>query len=290
MRAMNLPKISILIPCYNHGKYIVKCLDSVTSAYSGEIEVVICDDKSKDESVELIESYISGYSNNDISFVFLKNAKNMGVTKTLNLCASHATSDYFYVIASDDYLLKDGLTQAMELMLTSQSDAVISDCIVVDGENSIICQSAFFEYRNASLKRLHKNIAEELVFNWVVPGPALLQKKSAYVQLNGYNETLRAEDRDYFLRLMANKKVIFNKKCIAGYRVHLHNASRSNDYLKVATAEFNKVNYAANNLYTGFARLYLKTYWLDLKEYPVFISSKLRKIIKALYILRDLNG
>jgi hypothetical protein len=72
--------------------------------------------------------------------------------------------------------------------------------------------------------------------------------------------------------------------------VHLHNASRSGDYLKVANAEFNKVNYSASVLYNGLARIYLKTYWLDLKKYPVFITSKIRKIIKMLYILRGLYG
>ncbi|MCY1698437.1 glycosyltransferase [Lelliottia sp. SL45] len=287
---MNLPKVSVLIPCYNHEKYIAKCLDGVRASYSGEIEVIICDDKSKDHSVKIIDNYINIHNNSHISFIFIKNHVNLGVTKTLNICAGYATSEYIYVIASDDYLLEGGLTQAMKLLLKACADAVISDCIVVDGDNAVICQSAFFGYRNASIKRLKKNIAEELVFNWVVPGPALLQKKSTYVELSGYNETLRAEDRDYFLRLLADKKVIFNKRCIAGYRVHLHNASRSGDYLKVANAEFNKVNYSASVLYNGLARIYLKTYWLDLKKYPVFITSKIRKIIKMLYILRGLYG
>ena len=287
---MYLPKVNILIPCYNHEKYVIKCLESVVTAYSGEIEVIICDDKSKDHSVNLIESYIASHRYENVSYVFLQNKENQGVSRTLNRCVRHASAEYIYAIASDDFLLEGGLNQAMMLMLDSQSDAVVSDCIVVDSDNLTICKSAFFEYRHASLKRLRKNIANELVFNWVVPGPALLQKKVSCIEIGGYNEKLIAEDRDYFLRLLANNKVIFNEHCIAGYRVHLNNVSRSVAYLKAASSEFSAVNYSARNSYSGLAGLYLKTYWLDLNKIPVLITTNLRKFIKAIYTLRDFYG
>ncbi|MCT4716366.1 glycosyltransferase [Enterobacteriaceae bacterium H18W14] len=283
---MSLPKISVLIPCYNHEKYVAKCLESTVTAYSGELEVIICDDKSKDNSVNIIESFINGIKKDNITYSFFKNSKNQGVAKTLNECVRHATADYIYTIASDDYLLEGGLTKAMSLLLQFQSDAVISDCLVVDGDSSVVNNSAFFEYRHASLKRLHKKLAEELVFNWVAPGPALLQKKASCIDIGGYNERLIAEDRDYYLKLLANKNAIFNLQPIAGYRVHLHNASRSRVYLEKAGTEFCKVNYAASILYQGLPRLYLKSYWLDLNKIPLFLTSKIRKFIKALYILR----
>lgn len=284
---MNLPKVSILIPCYNHEKYVVKCLESISLAYSGELEVIICDDKSKDGSVQKIEEFLASGTCTNISYVFIKHSSNKGVSSTLNECLRLATADYVYVIASDDYLLADGLTKAVNVLLSSQSDAVISDCVVVDGDGSHVCNSAFFEYRHASLRRMHKQLAEELVFNWVVPGPALLQKKKSCLDIGCYNEQLMAEDRDYYLRLLARKNVIFNEQVIAAYRVHLNNFSRSDLYLKKARKEFSKVNYSDSVFYQGLANFYLKSYWLDIKGLPVFLTSKIRGFLKVLYILRD---
>jgi len=283
---MNLPKLSVIVPCYNHEKYVVKCLESIPTAYAGELEVIVCDDKSKDNSVVMIERFIAAATDTRITYKFIKHAANMGVCRTLNECVQHATADYIYLIASDDYLVCDGLTNAITVLLENNSDAVISDCIVVDDDGKQICASAFFEYRHASHQRLQKDIAKELVFNWIVPGPALLQKKKAYMDMGGYNEELMAEDRDYYLRLLSQKKVVFSNKIIAGYRVHLNNLSRSDTYKSKATAEFNKVNYAASGLYTGLTGIYLKSYWYDIKGMPSFLTSKIRKVVKALYILR----
>lgn len=283
---MNLPRLSIIIPCYNHERYVLTCLESIHESYQGQIEVVICDDKSKDDSLQVIKNYIGSSPNNNISYVLLNHTVNQGITKTLNECISHATADYIYVIASDDFLLKDGLTTAMNCLLTSSADAVISDCKVVDDEGMLVHQSAFFGYRRSSLSKLRKNISDELVFNWVVPGPALLQKKSVFHSLSGYNQDLMAEDRDYYLRMLAKKKVVFNEDAIACYRVHQNNASRSDEYLSKAKKEFSAVNFNARHLYSGIARCYLQTYWFDQHNIPEIIGSKLRKLIKALYFLR----
>lgn len=284
---MNLPKVSVLIPCFNHENYVVNCLESIQYCYAGNIEVIICDDKSKDNSVEIIESYLKEFSNSfdNIDFIFIKHEVNKGVSETLNDCISRSSSDYIYTIASDDFFLKDGISKAMKLLLDTSSDAVISDCIVVDDFNNVVSSSAFFDYRKSSLKNLQKNIAEELVFNWVVPGPALLQKKTTLISLGGFNKNLIAEDRDYYLRLLATKKVIFNKEPVSGYRVHARNLSKNKVYLSKANKEFAAVNFNASETFNGFAKVYLKTYWLDLNNIPIIFCSNIRRLIKVMYLL-----
>lgn len=283
---MNLPKVSVLVPCYNHASYVLKCLESIQASYGGEIEVIICDDNSKDNSVEKIEGFINVTSCENITYTLIKHEENKGVSETLNDCFAQSTADFIYTIASDDYFLENGITQAMNILLETSSDAVISDCVVVDENDTLVFASAFFEYRHASLNKLQKNISHELVFNWVVPGPALLQKKSTLKSLNGFNKNLMAEDRDYYLRLLATKNVAFNKETVAGYRVHTHNASKSEIYLSKAKKEFSVVNYNSNVLYDGLAKYYLKSYWLDLHNIPGLLTSNIRKLIKAMYIIR----
>ncbi|GKV76992.1 glycosyl transferase [Pectobacterium carotovorum subsp. carotovorum] len=279
---MMLPKISILIPCYNHERYVITCIESIFHAYSGRLEVIICDDKSKDQSISKIESFLSCNSSKNVNFVFLRNNINQGISATLNKCLSHSSSDYVYIIASDDYLVKDGLTKSMAFLLEKNCDAVINDCFVVDEENKIVASSAFFKYRKSSQKRLHKSIKNELVFNWVVPGPALLIKKRVYDDIGGYDENLIAEDRDFYLRLLQKKIVYFNNNQVACYRIHTTNFSKSSKYKKKATDEFASVNYKHYRSYDNITKLYLWTYWMDKKKLS-FFSSFVRRTIKFIY-------
>ncbi|WP_312414664.1 glycosyltransferase [Pseudescherichia sp.] len=284
METVNIPKVSILIPCFNHEKYLLECLNSLLLAYSGELEIIICDDGSKDNSIKIINNFITHNKLKGISFTFLKHTENKGVSATLNECLNYTSSEYIYIIASDDYLVPGGLTTAIDVMKSNDVDAVISDCNVVDDKGSMVSDSAFFKYRSSSPKRIIKNLPEELVFNWVVPGPSLLLKRSVYDKIGYYDEDLMAEDRDFYLRLTSKVKVFFNSKIIANYRVHNSNFSKSNIYLDKRNHEFAIVNYRASGLYTGLAAWYLSSYKMDILGLHK-LPRALRKILRVAYIL-----
>lgn len=283
MKIKHYPKISVIIPCYNHGEYIESCLESIRKAYVGKLEVIICDDCSSDNTVIKIKNFLANNIDGEIEYKLIINSKNKGVSRTLNDSIKLATADYIYIIASDDCLLNNGLTRAMHFMLGLNCDAIISDCIVIDDKDKMISESAFFEYRKASLNKLIKDISNELIFNWVVPGPSLLQKRSAFEIVGGYNETLMAEDRDYYLRLLSVSEIYFNPDKIACYRIHGNNVSRSVEYIKKSKNEFARVNYKASENFRGLAGLYLRTYWLDLNGIPSIVTSLFRKTLKAVY-------
>lgn len=283
MRNKSFPQVSVLIPCYNHEKYISKCLQSLTTAYSGKLEVIICDDTSQDDSISIINEFISSHNDDGITFTLLRNDVNKGVSATLNRCLKQSSSEYVYIIASDDFLTPDGLTCAVEKIICENAEAVISDCKVVNDEGEVVSHSAFFDYRKSSANRLIKNLANELVFNWIVPGPSLLLKKAVYEKVGCYNENLMAEDRDFYLRLNSKAKVIFNFDVIANYRVHKSNFSKKNEYLIKKDKEFAQVNYKWAKLYSGMSALYLKSYKLDILGYRL-LPRVFRKLLRCAYI------
>lgn len=283
MQNNELPKVSVLVPCFNHEKYISQCLESLKLAYSGILEVIICDDASTDQSVNIIDDFISKNTSESLSFTFIKRKNNKGVSASLNSCVERSTSDYIYIIASDDFLIPNGLTCAIGKILNENADAVISDCRVVDDEGQIVSDSAFFSFRTSSPNRLIKNLANELVFNWNVPGPSLVLKKDVYKKIGLYNEKLMAEDRDFYLRLNSKTNVLFNFDVIANYRVHNSNFSRKNEYLIKKDKEFALVNYKWAKLYSGLPALYLKSYKLDVLGFRL-LPRALRKLLRIIYI------
>ena len=283
MRNNRLPKISVLVPCFNHEKYISQCLGSLVFAYSGVLEVIICDDASTDQSVNIIDDFISANTSENIFFTFIRQTHNKGVSASLNTCIEKATSSYIYIIASDDFLIPNGLTSAVEKLLNENADAVISDCRVVDDEGQVVSDSAFFSFRKTSPDRLVKNLASELVFNWNVPGPCLVLKKDIYKKIGLYDETLMAEDRDFYLRLNSKTKVIFNFDALASYRVHNSNLSRKKEYLDKKDNEFALVNYKWAKIYSGITAFYLRSYKLDILGFRL-LPRVLRKLLRVAYI------
>ena len=97
-------KISIIIPVYNTSKYLRKCLDSVINQSYKNYEVIVVNDGSSDNSLEIIKEYMKNNSK-----ITLIDQKNMGLSASRNNALKKVSSDYFLFLDSDDYLDLDTL-------------------------------------------------------------------------------------------------------------------------------------------------------------------------------------
>lgn len=97
-------KLSVIIPVYNTEKYIQKCLDSIASQTMKDLEIVIVNDGSKDDSENIINQWIE--NNKDINVKYLKK-ENGGLSDARNLGVENASGKYISFVDSDDYLEKD---------------------------------------------------------------------------------------------------------------------------------------------------------------------------------------
>ena len=99
-------KTSIIIPFYNVENCIQRCLESVALQTVSEIEVLLIDDCSKDNSRQIIEAFIASYKG-DIQFSILTQEYNQGQSAARNRGLREATGDYIFFLDSDDYISKD---------------------------------------------------------------------------------------------------------------------------------------------------------------------------------------
>jgi len=99
------PKISVLIPVYGVEKYLKKCLDSVVNQTLQEIEIILVDDCSEDNSIDIIKEF----QLKDQRIKYLKNKKNSGAGFSRNRGLEIAKGEYIYFLDSDDYIEKDSL-------------------------------------------------------------------------------------------------------------------------------------------------------------------------------------
>lgn len=114
-------KISVVIPIYNVQAYLTKCLDSLYIQAKDNMEIILVNDGSTDESLTICESYAKLHSN-----TLIINKENGGLSDARNVGTKAATGDYIYYLDSDDWLKPDAIK-------TLYAYAIENGCEVVQG-------------------------------------------------------------------------------------------------------------------------------------------------------------
>ena len=129
-------KISLIIPVYNVESYLGKCLDTVESQTYKDSEVIIVNDGSTDNSLEIIEKYVArnkNFQNFTIKNSGLGGARNYGLTK--------ATGEYVVFLDSDDYISSDCLEKFAKAAKESNSDIIVCNSVDVDEQGNVVRQT-----------------------------------------------------------------------------------------------------------------------------------------------------
>lgn len=122
-------KVSVIIPCYNSGEYIVKCLDSIPKR--DDIEIICINDGSEDNTLKALKEYKNLYYN-DLIIINYKDRK--GVSYARNRGLNKATGDYILTIDSDDTIDGNVFNEIIEEELNGFIDMVFYNMIDNNGQ------------------------------------------------------------------------------------------------------------------------------------------------------------
>jgi glycosyltransferase involved in cell wall biosynthesis len=225
-----VPLVSYIVPAYNHDQYVQCCLDSILADVYGNKEIVIIDDGSTDNTAQVIEQWLS--SHGDSINVIYKSRPNKGVTATINELTSLANGDFLRLGASDDYFLSGGSQKLVDYLLNFPDKlAVIGDSIVVDEHGKVIHESGMTGLHRANKQRYlsDKGIVASVITDWAVAGPVPMVRKTFVTGGEGWDEGLRIDDWDFFLRIAARGGLGFIDERVCAYRVHSTNTCRTPD-------------------------------------------------------------
>ena len=140
-----MKKVSIIVPVYNVEKYLTKCLDSLVNQTLSEIEIIIVNDGSPDNSKKIIDKYLKEYPNK-IKYYEKANggqgsARNLGLTK--------ATGKYIGYVDSDDYVNPEMYEKMYQKACETDADIVMcSHTIVYEDTNKEIVERLFLKTDN----------------------------------------------------------------------------------------------------------------------------------------------
>lgn len=228
VQGMAPPLVSVLIPAFNHERYVLRCLDSVLEDPYPAKELIVIDDGSTDRTGARIADWVAAHCM-DIPIEYVRR-EHRGIAATLNELAARANGEFLRPGASDDYLLPGGLgAQVAYLLAHPRKVAVIGDSVVVDGDGHKLHDSGMCDLHGAdkSLYRTDDGIRRAVIRQWAIGGPVVLIRRCALDTADRWSEGLRIEDWDLFLRLAARDALGFIDVHVCAYRLHDSNASRT---------------------------------------------------------------
>jgi glycosyltransferase involved in cell wall biosynthesis len=218
---MSSPLVSVLMTSYNREKYIATAIESVLASTYTNLELIIVDDRSKDSTVSIANSY----ADKDDRVRVYVNEQNLGDYKNRNQAASYAKGKYIKYVDADDYIYPWGLQILVET-LESFKEAGWGLCSI---EQNIDRPFPF-----------QLSPAEAYAYHYEGPGLfhkaplSAIIKKSCFDAVGGFSPIRMAGDFDMWHRLAQLYPVVLMPHGIVWYRKHSEQEmSHYQDYVRV---------------------------------------------------------
>jgi alpha-1,3-rhamnosyltransferase len=208
--------ISVVIPSYNHARYVIETIRSVSQQALGafEVQVIVIDDGSTDGSMELLSSLVDTQE-----FTFqLVLKRNEGLCRTLNRAVTeHARGNYIAVIASDDMWHPEKLKLQFEHLQRHPNAELCYSNAKTFGVDIKSGKSSKYLFSGRVLDKL-------TVYNFI-PAGTILFTRGLYDRIGGFDETgLRLEDWDFLLRASSETEFCYVDMELLLYRLHEESA------------------------------------------------------------------
>ncbi|RTL02184.1 MAG: glycosyltransferase family 2 protein [Proteobacteria bacterium] len=209
-------KISVIMATYNGGKYLSQQLDSILNQTVLVDEIIIVDDVSKDNTIDIINQYSQKFK----TINFVQNEKNIGVVKTFEKAISLSHGEYILFADQDDVWFNNKVETLISVI--GDNWLIYSDTVVTDENLNVICQSGFVRYESG---REFITLFDYLMGNNVT-GCTIMITRDLLNHALPFPE-LKVMYHDHYLAIVAKKfdKLVKFKQPLVYYRQHGCNSS-----------------------------------------------------------------
>lgn len=217
------PLVSILIPCYQHEAFLDDCLSSILAQDYENIELLICDDCSPDGSYGKILSYEGRLRARFSRVVILRNDSNCGVTKNINRMLALAKGEYVKTLASDDAMAPEAIRRmACYLRLHPEADVVVSNGVKVSEEQHYPDLRSEEKIYAAAPDFSADGFFRRVARCNEISAPAAMVRMAVYQEYGFYDEQVKVEDYEFWLRILKDGKVRFGflDEALLYYRIN----------------------------------------------------------------------
>ena len=271
-----MSEISVLVPSYDHALFVERTLRSIFKQTLPPKKLIVIDDGSKDESVEIIERTLS-----DCPFEHEFIAReNRGLCATLNEGFAKTDGEFFAYLGSDDVWLPEFLEKQIELLNKRPSAALaFAHAFVIDEDDRIIDRTD--NWSDFADGDLLPTLLRGIIFS----SPGVVYRRAA-LKKHRWNENARLEDYELYLKLAAEGEFARNKEILCAWRQHGGNVSGDTplmleEIIAAQNAQFEKL---------GISRAELEKIQKEVKFEAVFNHVRHGKRREAVSLFRENLG
>lgn len=272
-----LPKLSVIIPCYNQAEYILDAVNSVKESSFKDVEIIVINDGSTNILKEDFNKLLEGYDNLKII-----HQNNLGVCRARNNGIEAASGEYILPLDADDKIAPTYIEQAVKILDENENIGVV------------YCEAEYFGGKSGKLNLKPATVINMLTQNRIFA--ASMFRKSDFTKFGGYRPDgeLGCEDWDLWLSFIENGYEIYQiPEILFYYRKHPN--TRTEEALK-----FHKYIQIRKNIIKLHKNLYKKYFWQIVLPLSFMIAKNavynlkngiigVKKILRRIYYKTAIN-
>lgn len=215
--------ITIAIPAYNHERYIIDCLESAAAQTYRNLDLVVIDDGSKDDTFPLIERFVANHRKR-FRDVHAVSRPNRGLAATYNDVFRASKTDWVCPTGSDDVMYPERAAVLMHAVGEWNEPDLALVCghiDWIDGDGRPVPHPPLLYPESG----VHRDAFTGLILSQPVPGPASMLRREAVFDAGGFDERMPFEDWSMWLELAVRYPVGFIEDTVGAYRRHGSNQS-----------------------------------------------------------------
>lgn len=217
--------VSIAMTTYNGEKYVEKQLRSIFTQTRQPDEIIICDDCSKDHTLEIVRRIVAEYKAED-RVRLVENQQNLGYIRNFHQAIGMTSGDYLFLADQDDEWYPHKLERVLEVMEETGAAAICTGFDLIDADSNLITDTDQFQIdryvRNAG-PGLMPITFHKLMFRNFTPGCTYCcTREAAEAFLKTESQALPHDYQIMILGTLLGKVYFLNEKTI-GYRLHGNN-------------------------------------------------------------------
>ncbi len=192
------PLVSVICISFNHASFIEEALKSVFNQTYDNVEVIVLDDGSSDDSQRKIKDVLTGKE-----IEFIAHSENIGYTKTFNEGLSKAKGEFVVDFALDDVMKPNFIKAGIDRFTNANmvTGIVYSNADYIDDKSKVIGNHNEMLFAKKMIDRPYQgDIFQMILQRYFICTPTMIIRKSVLDRLEGYDESLAYEDFDFWVR------------------------------------------------------------------------------------------
>ena len=210
---MKAPLVSVVCLCYNHARFVEEAIHSVLNQTHSNIELIVVDDHSSDNSVEIVKEIIRGQP---IELIALES--NLGNCSAFNIGLKRAKGDFIIDLAADDVLLPERIERGVQIFESVGNDVGVhfGDAELID-ENGTRLGYHSDHFPHDSIPQ--GDIYRQILSRYFINSPTMMIRRHVFEMLGGYDGSLGYEDFDFWVRSSRFFKYCYSREPLVKKRM-----------------------------------------------------------------------